>query len=229
MINKLDNDIDNCELKFSKSGKGEFEGYASKFNGVDSVRDTIAPGAFTETIKAARAPAMFVNHDSYSIPVGDWISLAEDDSGLYVKGKIDMNHKDGMTVYSALLRKAVDALSIGFRIPKGGADEKEDGSRIINTIDLKEISLVNFPADDAARISVVKSEIETINDLKDAELFLRDSGVFSKSAAIAYVSRIKAILHRDDEAVLKHEITKLEQQIQTNDATRSLVEFINKL
>jgi len=209
MINKIDNPIGTCNLKFADGDNGEFEGYASVFNGVDSYRDTILPGAFAETIKGDRPPSMFFNHDSYEVPVGDWIHLEEDDTGLFVKGKIDLNHRNGPTLYSALKRKAVDALSIGFRIPTGGAEERDDGLRIISQIDLKEISPVNFPADNAARISVVKADVGLIENLKEAEKFLRDAG-YSRSAATALVSRIKELAQRDadqfDDEIAKHQI-----------------------
>lgn len=214
MINKIDNPILACNLKFTSDDKGEFEGYASVFNGVDAMRDTILPGAFTETLKNDRPPSMFINHDSWEIPVGDWISLAEDEIGLFVKGIIDFNHKDGPSLFSALKRKAIDALSIGFRIPAGGAEEKEDGSRIISRIDLKEISPVNFPADDAARISVVKTDIGLIKNLKEAERFLRDAG-HSKSFSNDLVSRIKDLARRDAEQ-FNDEIAKLSVEHNTD-------------
>lgn len=226
---KINNPIANCGLKFDSSDTGEFEGYASVFDGVDAVKDTILKGAYSKTLGQKRAPSMFVNHDSWQVPVGDWVKLEEDDVGLLVKGKIDLNHKEGPTVYSALKRGAMDALSIGFRIPAGGAEEKEDGTRVISEIDLKEISIVNFPADDAARISIVKSEIETIENLKEAEMFLRDSGVFSKSAAMAFVSRIKKLTRSDSGVSFQNEITMLEKRLNTRNATDSLLNTLNRL
>ena len=226
---KINNPIESCGLKFDSGNTGEFQGYASVFNGVDAVKDTIVKGAYTKTLGQKRAPSMFVNHDSWQVPVGDWVKLEEDDNGLLVKGKIDLNHKEGPTVYSALKRGAMDALSIGFRIPAGGAEEKEDGTRIISEIDLKEISIVNFPADDAARISIVKSEINTINDLKEAEMFLRDSGVFSKSAAMAFVSRIKKLARSDSDAMPTDGITMLEKRLKAQIATDSLVNTLKRL
>lgn len=219
MINKIDNPLDNCELKFSKTSKGEFEGYASKFNGVDAVMDTIIPGAFKNTLKQNKKIPMFINHDSYSIPVGGYKHMEETKEGLLVVGLIDMNHKDGPSLQSALESGNMDALSIGFRIPANGAEEKENGIREIKEIDLKEISVVNFPADDAARIAVVKYDIEEIETLRDAEQFLRDVG-YSKSAAKAFISRIISIKQRDAD--------KSDDEI-VKDVTESLVDFITKL
>lgn len=210
MIHKLDNPIDHCELKFSKESKGEFEGYASVFNGVDAVGDTIIPGAFAETIKSGRTPAMFINHDSWSIPVGKWVALSEDSMGLHAKGQIDLNHKDGPSLYSALKTGAMTGLSIGFRIPSGGASDNEKGGRDISSIDLKEISAVTFPADDSARIEAVKTDdIKAITNYKNAELFLRESAGFPRSMATAFVSQLSHVSQSESEKVLKEQNTEL--------------------
>ena len=219
MIHKLDNPLSDCEIKLDSTKQGVFEGYASKFGGVDSYGDTIMKGAYVKTLKSGRNPSMFVNHDSYQVPVGDWTHLSEDDHGLYVKGKVDLNHKDGPTVYSALGRGAMDGLSSVYKVAKGGGTENETGGMDLSEIILKEISVVNFPADDEARISVVKHAIETIENLRDAEAFLRDAG-YSKSAAKAFISRIVSMSRRDADKP-SDEIIK--------DVTDSLVGFINKL
>ena len=225
MLQKINNPLESCQLKFSNEKEGSFEGYASVFNGVDSYRDTILPGAFKETISEKRIIPMFINHDAYSIPVGQYTNLKEDEKGLLVKAQIDMNHHLGPSLYSALKNKSMDAMSIGFRIRKGGAYEDEETStRKITNIDLKEISVVNFPADKEARVSVVKSEIQDLNTLKDFEYFLRDSGSFTKSSATAFVSRLKHVVQRDVEDM--DEITK---QLVYQKNTKSLIEMINRL
>jgi len=227
-MKKFDTPIDLCELKFSKKDKGQFEGYASVFNGVDTYGDTIAPGAFAITLKDHRTPKMFINHDQWGVPVGDWIRLEEDSNGLFVVGSIDFNHKDGKTVYSALERKAMDGISIGYRIPPGGATDNNDGTTTLNTITLREISLVNFPADDSARIAAVKKEIDEIQTLKECEIFLRESG-FSRNMAVSIVSRIKGFHQSESVEVYKNQIMVLEKKLQSENVTNSLVNIINKL
>jgi len=226
MLQKIHNPLDACGLKFAGS-KGEFEGYASVFNGIDSYGDTILPGAYEKTLQSNRSPSMFVNHRSIDVPVGDWISLKEDNTGLIVKGRIDLNHKDGPTVFSALKRGAMDGLSIGFTIPEGGETEK-DGVREISEISLKEISVVNFPADDEARVSIVKADFRDLETLRDYETFLRDSGVFTKSAAIALISRIKELARRDAELELDNKVAEKKKAIKVNDQTQKLVNLINR-
>lgn len=225
MLHKLHNPNENCDFKFDSSKTGVFEGYASKFGGVDSYGDTILKGAYEKTLKENRSPSMFVNHDSYQVPVGDWVELSEDDHGLFAKGRVDMNHKDGPTVYSALKRGAMDGLSIGYKVAKGGGTDNDTGGMDLSEIILKEISVVNFPADDSARISNVKQEIEDLRTLKDFELFLRDSGSFSKSAATAFVSRINKLKQSD--SVADDEIAELKARI-IRDNTQCLIDAINR-
>jgi len=199
--------------------EGVFEGYDSVLGGVNAVNATIIEGAYSKGLKADRMPAMFINHDSHKIPVGDWLDLKEDEHGLYGKGKIDLNHIHGPMVYSALKRKAVDALSIGFSIPKGGAIFDDNGIRELHQIKLHEISIVNFPADQAARISHVKNFIKEIQTYRDAETLLRDSG-FSRSEAVSFVSCLKSLVRSDSET----EITTI-----TKDKTNELINIINRL
>lgn len=188
--------FDECEIKFAPGKSGKFEGYASKFGNVDAYGDTIIKGAYAKDVKASKTPPMFISHDSYAIPVGRYTQMKEDDEGLFVVGEIDMGHKDGPTLRSSMEKGNMTGLSIGFRIRKGGSEENEKGGRDIWDIDLKEISVVNFPADDHARILAVKSEIEKFDSIREVEKCLRDSG-FSKSSALALVSRIKAIAMGD--------------------------------
>lgn len=218
MLHKLYNPAESCDLKFDSKKAGEFEGYASVFGGVDSYGDTIIKGAYEKSIKSGRKVSGFINHDSYAIPVIDWLKMTEDDTGLLVHGKVDLNHKDGPTVYSALNRGAMDGLSIGYTVPKGGGTENDTGGMDLTEIKLKEISVVNFPADESARISVVKHNIELIETFRDVEQCLRDAG-YSKSAALVFVSRIKEIARRDAGDKLSDEITKQE-------LTSNLVAFI---
>lgn len=198
-----------CQLKFDSSQEGVFEGYASVFNGVDSDNDTILPGAFDKSLASGRRPKMFVNHEQHAIPVGDWLKLDQDEKGLRVVGKIDMNHKDGLSLYSAMKRGAMDAHSIGFTLAPGDWSAKkgfEDddwstmfGNRDIKSLDLKEISIVNFPADDSARIAGVKSAIKGFESPKDFEKFLREKCKFSGSEATAFISALKRAIHGERE------------------------------
>lgn len=180
--------------------EGWFKGYASKFGGVDSYKDTIQPGAYTKTLKKKMPPHGFINHDSYEIPVLDWIKLEQDDIGLLVEGLVDLSHYKGPTLHSAIKRKAMNGMSIGYTLPRGGFEILEGGGRLLKEIDLIEISVVTRPADDKARIAQVKDVIGTLETLRDCENFLRDSGKMSSTVVMAFLSQMKSVILRDSEA-----------------------------
>jgi len=198
MFHKLINQLENCQLKFSSDTPGEFEGYASVFGSVDEVGDTISKGAFAQSLESGRAIKMFVNHAQHDVPVGDWLGMKENDRGLFATGLIDMNHKDGPTVHSALKRGAMDGLSIGFTMADGDFESKANG-RTINNMKLMETSIVSFPCEGQARISAVKADVPGLITLKDFEDYLRDAGGFSKSMATALVSQLVNVSRRDAE------------------------------
>lgn len=200
------------ELKF-KGDSGQFEGYASKFGGVDSYGDTILPGAFSQTLVAHGTPKMFFNHKLWDLPIGKWLDAKEDDQGLYVAGELTPGVGDN--VRAALKHATVDGLSVGGFLADGDYDETEDDHRTIRKwTRLAEISVVTFPADGAARIDLasVKTALADMQTLHDLERYLRDAGGFSKSAATAIVSRARSLFDRrdaDDGAAAKREADHL--------------------
>lgn len=216
--------LSDVALKFASadSAVGSFSGYASVFGGVDSYNDTILPGAYKGIIDkikagAARMPRMFVNHRSWELPVGKWLSLEENDTGLLVKGELTPGNPQAAVVKAAMQHEVVDGLSIGYMLAADDVDYVEkDGQRIRiikNISDLPEVSIVTFPADDAARVdlSSVKSALDGIESIKDFEDFLREAGGFSKSLATATASRAKRIFVRSESETI--ELPKDLQQI----------------
>jgi HK97 family phage prohead protease len=190
--------VEAVEFKFDEARKGFFSGYASRFNGVDSYGDTILPGAYAQTLENRQRPIqMRWNH--FGPVIGKWTKAAEDDHGLYVEGELTPDHSVASDVYASMKHGAVNGLSIGFRIPPGGS-AKDGKLRQLKRIDLVEISVVETPADLGARIGDVKSAIDEIETLKQAEAFIRDGCGLSWAAATALVSQIKAVALRDGAA-----------------------------
>lgn len=191
--------LSEVQLKTEDGETGSFSGYASVFGGVDSYGDTIKKGAFKATLKAAM-PKMFFNHKSYDMPVGKWLSAKEDDHGLLLSGELTPGLGIATDLRAALKHGTLDGLSIGGYLSKGDYQDTDEGRVITKWSRLMEVSLVTFPADDAARVdgSSIKSElaeaIDEIESVRDLERFLRDAGSFSKGAAVALVARAKAIL-----------------------------------
>ena len=169
---------------------GTVEGYGSVFGVRDNYDDVIAKGAFVQSLKDHKAagtmPAMLWQHDADK-PIGVWTEMVEDEKGLRIKGQLAMETVKGKEAHALLKMGALNGLSIGF-MSKEWAYDRETEVRTLTAIDLWEVSLVTFPANEKARVTNVKSADE-LQAPKDAEKVLRDAG-FSKSDATAFVSRV---------------------------------------
>lgn len=180
---------------------GNFTGYGSVYSIVDQGGDIVAAGAFAESLATLaaknRMPAMLFGHQSGQLPVGAYQVVKEDPAGLWLDGNIAIDTQRGGDLHKLMKMKPVSAisgLSIGF-VTRDDSYDRVTGIRTIKKADLWEVSLVNFPMNDSARVQTVKS-IEVIENLRDAEKFLRDSGI-SRVEAVAFVSRVKSLGPRD--------------------------------
>ncbi len=186
---------------------GAFEGLASVFGNKDMVGDIVAPGAFRDSIRSPNAIKMLWQHDSGQ-PIGVWKELRESDKGLEVRGNLLLSVQRGQEAHSLLKAGALDGLSIGFRIPKGGsAFDKVSGIRTINKADLWEVSLVTFPANPKARVSRVKmlNDAGQMPTPRELEAALRDMG-FSRRQSRAFMAKGYAGL--DPEAAAAEELAE---------------------
>jgi len=183
---------------------GVFEGYGSVFDQVDSYSETVARGAFAESLKdhaaAGTLPALLWQHNPAQ-PIGVYTEMREDEKGLYVKGQLTLETQMGRDAHALLKAGALNGLSIGF-MPVKWEDNSDTNIRKLVQIDLWEVSLVTFPANERARVESVKSSLEGCESLKDVERQLRDSLGVSQDEATAIVGRIKRIdrQHRDGDA-----------------------------
>ena len=199
------------EAELSVDGtSGRFQGYGSVFNGEDSYGDTILENAYEPALKGLGSGVLpiFFNHAIYDVPIGKWTSVTQTNKGLFCKGQLTLSIGKAAEVYEALKAGTVTGLSVGIGLQKSDYDWKSGGmGRTIKSVSLlREISVVNFPADSKARVSVVKSEdfssvVDSIKSIRDIEELLRDAG-FSKSQALTFVSKVRAVFdaQRDSDA-----------------------------
>lgn len=173
------------------SDSGTFSGYGSVFNVEDSYGDIVLPGAFADSLAAQKAknrmPAMLWQHRSAE-PLGVYTAMSEDNLGLKVEGQLALTTVRGAEAHALLKMNALSGLSIGY-MPREDSYDKVTGITTLKKVDLWEVSLVTFPANDAARVQGVKT-IETIDSIRDAEKYLRDAG-FSRKEAVAFIARVK--------------------------------------
>jgi hypothetical protein len=168
------------------------EGFASVFNTEDSYRDIVVPGAFTRTLKENGRPAMLWQHDTRQV-IGTWDELEETPKSLRVKGTI-LDTTLGTDVYKIVRAKAVTGMSIGYGTKKYEIDEKK-GTRRLLDVDLFEVSLVTFPANDKAQITRVKAAPRTIRELEE---YLREGGFSQKDATTVALHGYKALTTRGE-------------------------------
>lgn len=178
-------------LQIKATGEdGTVEGYGSIFGVTDKYNDIIAAGAFVDSLKEHKAsgtmPAMLWQHESDE-PIGIWTDMAEDAKGLRIKGRLALDTTRGKEAFALLKMGALNGLSVGF-ISKQWSYDTETDIRTLTEIDLWEVSIVTFPANQKARVTQVKSA-DSAETPKDAEKILREAG-FSKSDATAFVSRV---------------------------------------
>lgn len=183
---------------------GTFHGYGSVFGVEDSYGDVVVPGAFADSLATQKAkgrlPAMLWQHRSAE-PLGVYTSMDEDSLGLKLEGKLALSTVRGAEAHSLMKMGAISGLSIGYQTREDSYD-KITGINTLKKLDLWEVSLVTFPANDAARVQGVKS-IEVIEDLKSAEKYLRDVGL-SRTEAKAFIARLKCLGQCDaDEGALQ--------------------------
>jgi len=163
--------------------QGMFTGYASTYD-MDSMGDTIMPGAFKRTLNswsAKQRPIPVLWQHKADEPIGATIEAMEDERGLRVKGRLLMGMQKAKEAYEAAKAGILGGLSIGFSIPRDGAVRNEDGTREIKEVKLYEYSFVTFPANESAVLTGVKQDQpelrEMVNLLNDIKRELRATSV----------------------------------------------------
>lgn len=177
------------EFKATEDGDSRLiEGWASTFGNVDSQKDIVLPGAFIKSIQGRAAKVKMLWQHKQDLPVGIWTEMKETAQGLYVKGQI-LDTTLGNDVYKLLKAGAIDRMSIGYS-PKNYDIDRKTGVRSLKEVELFEVSLVTFPANDAATITNVKSRPQTIREFEER---LREGGFSHEEATTIALKGFKAL------------------------------------
>lgn len=194
-------------------------GYGSVFGVMDSYREIVDPGAFSESLAAIKAKdrplPMLWQHRSAE-PLGVWDVLEERDRGLYLEGNLIKGVQKAEEARLLAKAKAVSGLSIGYWVRDDSHDEVARVTHL-KRLDLVETSLVTFPANDEARVDGVKFFLSNgqLPAVKEFEHFLRREAGLSRTQASLVVTKGFAELHRresgasDDDAGLKSALDEL--------------------
>jgi len=156
----------------STDTKGVFEGYANTFDNLDLVDDIVHKGAFKKTLKESKKRALFFMHNTSDINnvLGTATDLKEDDTGLKMKGEVDLESEQGKRAFKMIKTGTIDRMSIGFSIVKADYEEiKGKFIRHIKEMKLFEISLIpiGMAANPQSLITGVKNTDDIFSIIKD--------------------------------------------------------------
>lgn len=159
-----------------EDGELYVEGYFSVFNSsyviMDGVTETVAPGAFSDTLgEDIRA---LTNHDTTLVlgrSKAGTLALREDSHGLWGSIRINQADTDAMNLYNRVKRGDVDQCSFGFFIlaEERRVLENGDVQYVILKVRLVEVSVVTFPAYEETSVSARARQEEDIRRMAFAE------------------------------------------------------------
>jgi len=123
-----------AQVKATGDGAGEFEAIVAVFGNVDSGGDVIVKGAFTDTLaewQASGDPIPVVwSHDSNDpfSHIGSVVEASETDTGLLVKGQLDLDNPKAAQVHKLLKGRRVTQFSFAYSVLDGGPTEVDGES-----------------------------------------------------------------------------------------------------
>ncbi|KUG57782.1 HK97 family phage prohead protease [Nesterenkonia jeotgali] len=161
---KTDADIEGLE-------EGECIAYPAVFDVKDSHGDIIRKGAFAEDLDAWRAkgdavPVLY-GHDFWNIlhNIGGSKDLLEDDHGLRVKIRFDMESETGQHAYRMVKQRRIADLSFAYDVLEEKIVRTADGEFDYNELiklKLYEVSFVPIGANRETSVVAVKNQARTI-------------------------------------------------------------------
>lgn len=204
--------VDNCRFinKDEKTGIVKISGYAVKWDSVNYYGEKFIRGAFAEVCAAFTAGTKkvhcYYNHgwrqwfvDSrLPMRVGKITQLKEDETGLYIEIEFTPGLSIAQDVAAMVVHGTIDGFSIAF-YPPNSLDMEDKGTHIeIKRADIYEISVVDEPADNAARI-INDEAIDAIETQDEAEELIRSMG-FPGDYAKKLMARLSGMQILDKES-----------------------------
>lgn len=171
----------NVELQTRAATDGEqtkvIEGYFALFNSRTELWpgffEEIAPGAFDESI--SNDVRALIDHDHARVlgrTKSKTLELKVDSRGLWGAILVNENDTEAMNLYERVKRNDVDQCSFGFIVLDEEINYLETGGMIsrLTKVELKEVSIVAFPAYADTGVQARKQDVE---QLKNKQLAIR--------------------------------------------------------
>ena len=163
-----------CEIKFKTDGlgEGEFIAYASVFGNKDIVGDIVVPGAFAKSLveweaKGTPIPLLWGHNTADpDFNIGEVLTAVEDDHGLKIHARLDMESPKAAQTYRLLKGGRVNQMSFAYEVKDGayvsGKGAKDSGAYELRELDLWEVSIVPIGANQETEILAVKSVVGSL-------------------------------------------------------------------
>ena len=192
--------------------------------GMDGRRFNYQPEGFAEWHKSFEADGrplpMYYNHNSDSMPIGEWNKFEMTDDGMVAEGRLFLNTTEGSNIYSIMKESPamMDGVSVGAYAEEasmvdaeGNDTEEEDSYFQIKKGGLQEVSVVMHANNPMAKISKMEFVQENGElDLRKIEKKLREAGA-SKAIATAAASILKEAIEQRDAVRVVIEEAPVEQ------------------
>lgn len=182
-------------FEVSDTAPGAISGYASVYGVVDSYGTVFKRGAFRRTLEEHRAeqsaPALLWCHDARA-PIGSWSTIREDDRGLFVQGRLNLEVEKAREALALIKAGDVNGLSVGFMVDPDNISATGNGALELSDVDLVEVSIVPAPANRRARLQ--------LDSRRDLEGLLHRSGLPRAAAQRIAAGGWPALIGGNDES-----------------------------
>jgi HK97 family phage prohead protease len=165
----------------SVTDQGIFEAIAAAWT-VDRDREQIRRGAFADTIRRWQASGKQLPlHREHSAAAEDIIgsidphSMHELDAGLYVQGRLDLDESETAREVWRSMKAGRLGLSFGFLATE--TSDRGDGVKVIEAIDLFEVSVTAAPANADTRILSTKAAVAAVPTIEELQERIRALGL----------------------------------------------------
>jgi uncharacterized protein len=142
---------------------GEFEALVSVFGNVDFQGDRVLPGAFTKSLKRweeAGDPIPIVYSHAHQDPnalLGGVLEAEERDSGLWVRGQLDMELPSAAAVYRHMKGRRLTKFSFAYDVLDSRPSKSDEGVTELAELHVLEIGPTIIPANEDTELLAVKN------------------------------------------------------------------------
>lgn len=202
-------------VKFKTDGlaEGEFTGYASVFGNKDSYGDVVVKGAFANTLaewerKGVPIPLLWGHNTADpDFNLGEIVTAEEDEHGLKVHGRLDMESPKSAQTYRLLKSGRVNQMSFAYGIvdgayiqPEGEGKTWRDAFYELRELELYEVSIVPIGANQETEILAVKSVVGSLAAKAGRALSAKNEDAIRGALGQAeeIVTALKGVLPDDD-------------------------------